>query len=394
MMKKIFTYTFILVLLLTLTGCWGKRETENLAITSAIGIDQLNTGGKVMYKLSAVVLRPGNQGGSSKDSTSESEQSYEVVESQGQSLEEAVQNMTPKVPRVIFFAHAQVLILGRAVCEGNLNETLDYLLRYPPIRLRSKIYVAKGNAFELLQAKPTMESDIGKEIYGLGGYGKIQSYGIEEITLKDFSKKVMTPGIDAWAPVLEVSVSDKLKKENNLIINGLALFKTEKLGGWLNNTETQGFVLAKGEAKQGSQTVSIADLGQIACLFNEKKAKISVQIDQEKRITADIMVKIRGELVESGSYPLNSLEDFQRAETALNQTLEAHIRSAFKQAQESESDIFGIGRLVEIKDKALWDSIKEQWPKMYSEAAINVKADSIIIRDGLLSKTFSGKLKK
>ncbi|MFZ3129849.1 MAG: Ger(x)C family spore germination C-terminal domain-containing protein, partial [Desulfosporosinus sp.] len=245
-----------------------------------------------------------------------------------------------------------------------------------------------------LQAKPTMESDIGKEIYGLGGYGKTQSYGIEEITLKDFSKKMLTPGIDAWAPVIEVSISDKLKKENNLIINGLALYKAEKLGGWLNNTDTQGFVLAKGEAKDGSQTVSIADLGQIAYRFNENKAKISVQINREKRITADIIVKIRGELVESGAYPLNNPEDFQLAETTLNQTFEEHIRSACKQAQESESDILGIGRLVEMKDQALWDSIKEQWPKMYSEVTINVKADSTIKRTGLSSKTFNGKLEK
>ncbi|MFZ3130905.1 MAG: hypothetical protein WA125_07350, partial [Desulfosporosinus sp.] len=191
MMKKIFTYTFLLVLLLTLTGCWDKRETENLAIASAIGIDQLKTGGKVMYKLSAIVLRPVKLGVSSKGSPSASEQSYEIVESQGQSLEEAVQNIAPKVPRLRFFAHTQVFILGQAVCEGNLNEVIDYLLRYPPVRLRSKIYVAKGNASEVLQAKPTMESDIGKEIYGLGGYGKTQSYGIEEITLKDFSKKML-----------------------------------------------------------------------------------------------------------------------------------------------------------------------------------------------------------
>jgi spore germination protein KC len=394
MMKKIFTYTLILVLLLTLTGCWGKRETENLAITTAIGVDQLNTGGKVMYKLSAVILHPGNLGMSSKGSTNQPEQSYVVVETQGQSLEEIVENLNTKIPRLRFLAHAQVIVLGQSVCEGNLNEVLDYLLRYPPLRLRSKIYVAKGNASEVLQAKPTMESDIGKEIYGLGGYGKTLSYGIQEITIKDFTKKVITPGIDAWAPVLEVSVSDKLKKENNLIINGLALFKAEKLGGWLNNTDTHGFALTKGEAKQGSLTVSIADLGQIACLFNEKKAKISVQIDQEKRITVDIIVKLSGELVESGAYPLNNLEDIQLAETTLNQTFEEQIRSAFKQAQESESDIFGIGRLVEIKDQAVWDSIKEQWPEMYSEVAINVKADSTIKRTGLTNKTINGKLKK
>ncbi len=394
MMKKTITYTFILVLLLTLTGCWSKRETENLAITNAIGVDKINSGGKVMYKLSQVILRPRKLGMSSKSLASGSEQTYEVVESQGQSLEEALQNISAEIPRITFLAHTQVIILGQSVCVKNLNEVLDFLTRVSDIRYRSSIYVTKGNAFEVLLAKPAMESELGKEIFGIGTYGKTQSFEVQEITLKDFSEKIITPGLDAWAPVLEATRSDKLKNENNLKVNGLALFKAEKLGGWLNKTDTQGFILAYGEAKQGSLTVAIADLGQIAYLFNKSKVKISVQINQEKRITADIIVKLSGEVVESGAYPLDDLEDFKLAETRLNQRFEEQIRSAFKQAQESESDILGIGRLVERQDKALWDSIKEQWPKMYAEVAINVKVDSKIIRTGLRNKTFNGKFIK
>ncbi|KUO78156.1 MAG: hypothetical protein APF81_05580 [Desulfosporosinus sp. BRH_c37] len=394
MMKKTITYTFILLLLLTLTGCQSRRETENLAITNAIGVDKLNSGGKVIFKFYEVILLPRKLGVSSKGTTTASEQTYEVVDSQGQSLEEAVRNITTKIPRITFLAHTQVIILGQSVCEENLNEVLDFLIRVTDIRLRSKIYVTKGDASEVLQAKPATESELGKEIFGLGTYGKNQSAEVKEITLKDFGDKILTPGREAWAPVLEVTNTNKLKNENNLKVNGLALFKAEKLYGWLNKNDTKGVMLANGEAKQGSQTVAIADHGQIAYLFNQSKAKISVQINEEKLITADIIVKLSGNLVESGGYPLDNQEDIKLAETTLNQTFEEQIRSAFKQSQESESDILGIGRLVERKDKALWDRIKEQWPKMYSEVEINVKVDSKIINTGLRNKTFNGKFIK
>ncbi|MFZ3372606.1 MAG: Ger(x)C family spore germination protein [Desulfitobacteriaceae bacterium] len=393
-MKKTITYTVILVLLLSLTGCWNKRETENLAITTAIGIDMIKLDGKDIYKLSEIILRPRKLGVSSKGTAGGSEQTYEVLESQGQSLDEAVRNLTAKIPRITFLAHTQVIILGQAVCEENLNEVLDFLTRGSGIRFRSLIFVTKGDTCEVLQAKPTMESELSKEIYGIGSYSKTQSSEVQEITLKNFSEKMITPGLDAWAPVLEVTITDKLKNENNLKVNGLALFKAEKLGGWLNKTDTQGIMLADSEDKHGSLTVPVGDRGQIAYVFNQSSKKVSVQINEEKDISVTIIVKLSGELVESKAYPLDNLEDIKLAEIALNQAFEEQISSAFKQSQESESDILGIGRLVERKDKALWDSIKEQWPKMYSRVEINIKVDSKIMQTGLRNKTFNGKFTK
>lgn len=397
-MKKLTIIGLIFIFVLSNVGCWSRKETETLAIVSAIAIDRVDIGGKKMYRLTENIVLPrqlgvglgkGGSGGETQPRLSW------VVSSLGESIEEAGRNLSTRVPRTMFLAHSRIIIFGETISREGLAEALDFLTRYKEVRERSLVLITRGEAAKALLVEPEMEREISHETAGIEDFGSTQSPKVGKINLKDFSERVITPGIDAWEPIFEVLVPPEKPKpkgspEQTVSIKGIAMFKTNQLVGWLEEPASQAVMLITNQAKHGDISVNIEG-STVTCLFRNPHAKTTAKISG-KSINVTIQLKLDMEVVESSPFPLTTQEGIKKVEEGINRELEAQIRTVLKKSQTAGSDILGIGREVEKTKHLYWHQIQDRWGQIYPQVSFQVKVESKLSRTGMRNKAFDGKL--
>ena len=97
-----------LVVIFLFTGCYNYREINNLAITTAIGIDKKDE----KYLLTIQVVN--TQKAVSKTSGSSDETKFIIYETEGESLQETLRRIVLESPRRLYGNHLQLLEIGRA----------------------------------------------------------------------------------------------------------------------------------------------------------------------------------------------------------------------------------------------------------------------------------------
>lgn len=145
---------FILIILnFILTGCWDKRELNELAITLALGIDKVE--GEDEYEVTAQVVVPSAV--SMKDGTGGT--AVTLFTENGETVYEALRRMTKVSPRKIYPGHLQMLIIGEELAKEGIGESLDLLARDWELRPDFYVVVAKDvTAREILNVTTDLES--------------------------------------------------------------------------------------------------------------------------------------------------------------------------------------------------------------------------------------------
>lgn len=398
-MKKVTAIILLSLIIISSTGCWSRKETETLAITTAIAVDRVEIGGKKMYRLSEHILLPRQLGlgvGRSGGGGTGTQRASWIASSLGQTLEEAARNLSTRVPRTMFFADTRVIIFGEKISREGLEEALDFLTRYKEFRERSLILITRGEADNAILAKPEMEKELAHEVFGIQTFGQVQTPKVGEMNLKEFGERIITPGIDAWAPVFEISPPPEKPKpqespDKTARISGMAMFRTGKLVGWLGDRESQAVTIISHKARRGDITVNVGGKSTVSCVFRNPKVKTKAIISGNN-IKVDIRVKLEINTVESSPYPITTPEGIKAVEKAVNTEVEDEIRSALKKSQAVGADIMGVGRTVEITKHLFWHQIQDRWSQIYPQVSFQVKVESKIGSTGMRNKAFNGKL--
>lgn len=105
-MAKLNWICLLCILTLLLSGCWSKRELNELAIVVALGIDKIDD----EYEITVQIVDP-----SEISMRQASTQRSPVVSyhSRGETIFEAIRKMTTIAARKPYFAHLQVVVLGK-----------------------------------------------------------------------------------------------------------------------------------------------------------------------------------------------------------------------------------------------------------------------------------------
>lgn len=122
MRKPITMACLFLLLLVVLTGCWNRRELNELAIAVAMGVDKKDND----YLVSIQIVNPGAVAAQRAGTDTAPVITYST---QGTSIFEALRRTTTKSPRKIYLSHMQVIVLGKEVAEEGIAKVLDFLSR-------------------------------------------------------------------------------------------------------------------------------------------------------------------------------------------------------------------------------------------------------------------------
>lgn len=188
MIKK--TVCVILILMtLSLEGCWNNRNITDLGIITALGIDRADNGN---FELTFQIISPSSQGGSQSGSSSGSSQSGSSstieISSEGTTIFDAARNIIPKLSKKAYYSQIQLLVISDEVAKDGLDKIWDFFERDHEVsRLFRVIVVKTGTAKSIIEATAPVDPIGAVEISdsidntSLGKNVKIQAFKVSEL---------------------------------------------------------------------------------------------------------------------------------------------------------------------------------------------------------------------
>ncbi len=169
----------------------------------------------------------------------------------------------------------------------------------------------------------------------------------------------------------------------------LAVFKKDKLVGWLTERESRGYSDIINEVQNTVTAVSCPEEGKATIEIIQLNSKIKGKINKGKP-EVDVNIKVKGNIGEvecqiNLSEQKSIVELEKNTEKKMEETINQTIETAQKQYK---SDIFGFGEAIHRSNPKEWKKIKEHWDEEFSELTANVKVDVKLVHTGTVDNSF------
>ncbi|MDF2636129.1 MAG: germination protein Ger(x)C family [Pelosinus sp.] len=395
-MRKGFFLSLIFLILFT-SGCWDRKEIDELAIVGATGFDKVTVNGRHMYRAISYVYKPAEMGGGAEGGNGKTLAPFWVVSELGETLSDAEKNISARSSRFVFLAHSDMVIVGeRLAREDGVDKVMDLLLRHKDLRMRNLLYIAEGETLRVFErGLPQFESTLSQELAGISE----KSLPIVSKTyvpdVKEFVYSLLATGRDPVAGKLEVfptpeELSSPVGNEEPQSFvrpTGAAVFRESKLAGWLTDTETRGFLYVINKAQVGIIPLKLPNSPQENFSFQMTKAKTKIIPSvKNDNISITLEVKAEGNVgTMEDSVSLAKPEDIKKLEALVAAEIKQLIKNTVDKTQNMEADVFGFGEAVHRKYPKVWKNIEEEWRNIYSDLQVEVKVETKIRGTGMIS---------
>lgn len=369
---------------------------SELAMVMGMGIDKADDG---KYEMSFQIVIPGNvttgmTGGGSQGLP------FTVVSTTADNVVEAGRKASKRVSRRLYYAHTALVVVSEDVAKEGITTWLDALERDPEFRKTTKVVVARDtSAREILSIQTPLTKlpaemvsktlELSEQVLGENIVVKIDDIIIALVS------KGKDPFISGFRLTGKSSEGEKMtnietsQSPARLMVDEMALFKGDKLVGWMSGDKAKGaqriqdkikgtvdYIDWEGE-KDAIGVEVLRSKTKISGSVKNGKPKITIEIEEEgnigeTKVTAD----------------LTNPKIIQKIEKAYNEKVEAEVKGSVKEAQKFQSDIFGFGDAVHKSNPKYWKRIQAEWDKQFAEVPVEVKVETFIRRTGVRSKSF------
>ncbi|WP_418790727.1 Ger(x)C family spore germination protein [Phosphitispora sp. TUW77] len=381
------------------SGCWSRSEIEDLALVTAIGIDEMILNGEEMPKMSLLIIRP-SQLGVQSASVSKDVNPEWLVSDVGSTLYDAMRKIYDRSPRNLKFYHNQMIIIGEKSARSGLDDVFDFFQRQKDIRPQTWIFICRGEAAEVMKSLPEFESTLSKEVSEMITNSITNTSDTFPVDLLRLSKRILVPGWDSVLPVIriisprEVKGSKREEKEadKTVMLEGVGVFQKGRLVGFMGVEETTGFLYLADRIQRSIITFKHkAESGRefnISAIISNSSSK-TTPVFKDGRLMIEVEIKANADIVEVQSkvdigdsqqdLPLSKPETIKHLNSDLNQKIKLMAQKSLDIAQKKyKADIYAFGRIVHQKYPDYWKKVERDWYEIYPEMPINIKVDARI----------------
>lgn len=378
MRKKMLITMSIFLMILLNTGCWNYIGLNDMTVVAGIAIDK--SGKDYLLSFEIYDLQNTAQGEPIKS---------EIVQSKGKTIFEAVRNAKKRTSNKMYFSEAKILIVSEKIAkEEGINSISNWFIRDPEIRETLKLVVSQEKtALALLKTKGLTSSILSADLNNI--VKKDQS-----ITGTSISNPLYKIFDILNSKVISLSLPAIHLVKNNgtkvCEINGIAVFKKDKLVGYLSSEDTEYYLLAKGALKKGIITINTKiksdDKDSQNISFEIKKSSTS-----QKYISTDVndlKVKISTSMeVTLGEFKDQeeklSEKDINKLENEAARTIKKRIEKVIRIIQEYyNSDIIGYGDILYRNNPKVWKKVKEKFDNKFKYINTDVECKVEIFNTG------------
>lgn len=379
-MKKNIIIMSLIILILILSGCWSKRELNELALVAALGIDLIDD----EYAISAQVIDPSQV--SSKQSAS-GHAPVVTYHAKGKTVFEAVRKILALSPRKLYFAHLQLVVIGEELAENGLRDTIDFLARDQEIRNDFTVIVSqKATAKDVLNVLTPIEKiPANKMLNSLksmqDAWGSTLVVDIEDLVtdLGVHNQYFVLSAIEVLGDKslgIDQTNVERIETPVKLKFTGLAIFKEDKLLGYLDEYESKSLNYLNNKIKSTIEIIGCPSKGELSTEITQSKTKTTGVI-RDGKPTINISINVVQNVAE-----VNCDMDLTEMETMdwINKQTAEHIKKNINQLlkilqKNYQADVLGFGEAIHRADPTEWKKIKGDWQTIYPEVEVNVRVN-------------------
>lgn len=385
-MSKCKAICLLMILTIFLSGCWSKRELNELAIVAALGIDKVDN----EFDITVQVVIPGEI--SSKQPTS-GRSPVITYHSKGATVFEAIRKMTTVTARKLYFSHLQIVVLGDELAKEGMGKPLDLISRDHEFRNDFDVIVAHdATAEEVLNVLTPIEKvPANKMLNSLRtsekSWGTTQSIKIDELisTLNNKETSVVMSAIEIHGDKSVGMAQTNVKKSKSTAIlkyAGLAVFKEDKYIGLLTEDESRSLGFLKDKIESTIEIIACPNEGNLSTEITHSKTKIKGKFENgSPKINVSIDVNQNVGEVEC-DIDLTKEKSLHYVNKKTAELIKKRIEKTISTVQQSyRVDIFGFGEALHRTNPKEWKKIKKDWLTIFQE--LPVKVDVHVNTQGL-----------
>jgi len=398
MIRHTALFFVMLTLLLFATGCWNRRELNDLAIVTGIAIDKIDN----KYHVSVQVVDPGEVAGKKGSS---GRAPVTLYDASGDTVFEVIRRMTTVSPRKLYFSHLRIFVLSEELAREGIGKTLDFFARDHEVRTDFYIVVSRGRAAkDIISILTPLEKNPSTKMFTSLEVSEKAWAPTVAIQLDELISDIVSEGKEPILTGIYIKGNSVMGKSQgnlgaidapaNLQYGGIAVFKKDRMIAWLNEEESKG---VSDLTNRLDSTVM-----ELACGNNEKlgievirsQTKVKGRVKDGK---PEIEVTIRREAnigdVEC-QIDLTKSKTLYDLEKAMEQKVKSNVERALRKAKKLNSDIFGFGEAIHRADPNYWQTAKKDWDKHFPSLPVQIKVDAKIRQMGTTGDSFLNKLKE
>lgn len=364
-MKKLTLILATFIIAITLTGCGGYEELNNLSIVTAVAFDKTDD----EYELSFLIANSPKEGSSVK----EGEAKTTVYSGKGKTIAEASKDIEQIVPKQVYLGHINVVVISEDIAKDGFLKTADWLLRNPQTRKKFYLLQAKDEeAKNILKIVSPLESFPSQSIATLIESNSETKSIATSITYSNFISQILEKGYDPVLP--SITISGNVKKGSNeknlettepesyLVLGPLAIYKGDKLKGFSTEKESWAINVLKNEAKELNYNVKYQNEN---ISIETHSLKSAIKIKNEKNI--EITISGVGDIYSiNNEIDIQDYKEINKIEKAWATSLKNDLSKVIKKIQSKyKADIFGFGNLIYKNDPKTWEKLEKKWNNQY-----------------------------
>ncbi|AEV68107.1 Ger(x)C family spore germination protein [Acetivibrio clariflavus] len=416
---RIFAFILIVILqCIILTGCFDKREPDDMAYPIALGFDKGSTN---ELRMTMQIAVPTNIAGGESGGGGDGESSSTVIAVETPSIYSGLNMLNSFISKQINLSHIKVIVFSQEIAQEGISKYLHAMIRNREFRPNVSIIVSRCSAEEFIDAvKPKLETNPAKyyelllDAYRYTGF-------TTDTQLIDFYNKSERSSIQPVAVLADVSkykssdefdLSSSTYKEKgrsfplegdfkagdlpklgglNIEIMGLAIFDGGKMVGELDGEETSYNLMVEGKFNSMYFTMPDPIKKDDLVVLQLRRSRLTEKKVEMIGDKPKLIVKVH---LEGDILSVQSGINYESGENVklLQSATEAYIKDGIikyldKSTKVFKTDTNGFGN--KVKGKFLtWQEWQEfDWLSKYKEATYDVEVDVAIRRPGLIVRT-------
>jgi spore germination protein KC len=406
------------------SGCYDRREVDDLSYVIAIGFDKGTVNPLRMTIQYAIPLAIGGGGGGDGGGSGGGGESKStgLVTVEAPTLYSGLNMLNNFIGKQLYLSHAKVAVFSEELARnGDMHDYLHAMVRGREFRPNMNIVVSRGSAENYITSiKPVQEADPAKyyelkfSTYTYTGFTantELSSfYNFQESTSKQPVATLVGVGNYEASKDIDPAKSTAAEKGRDKPLMGdyrageipkagdikgetlgLAVFDGSKMTGELDGQESTMFLMATGQFDHAFLTFpdpGSKDSHVVVNLKQSRMPKYKIEfVDGKPQIS--LSIKLEGDFlsIQSGINYEEGPKLIEFEDSSEQFIKNEILRLLNRTAKELHSDIFGFGRF-EKANFLTWNEWKDfDWLKKYRDASFNVEVDLKIRRTGLMIRS-------
>lgn len=427
-MKKI-NQLFILstIILTTLTGCYDYREMNTLAIVSATEINKIGD----EYQVSVQAINP-----QAPDKTAVPQAPFIIYTGTGKTIQEAYRSITLSASRFMYSNHLDLLIINEKIAKENISDLIDYYIRNPGIRTEFYVLISKDDN---ILSVTTPIDEISSASIKESIENNYKYYGVSSrTTFSEFVNMSLNPNQEIVLPTIELvkdthtedknineskdnnenndknksnNSEDKNNKSNQeenesdgtsnkntektevkdkYLLGGYAIFKNNKLVGYLNNKESINYNILTNNIKNTIITYECSKNKYLAVEITDSNSSIKT-----KNNKVSININLKGNINESHcNIDITKNKNIKKISHDIEEKLNKEITNDILNVRNNyHTDIYKFKDIIYKHDYSYYQKIKNNYDEAYQNLDISVKTNILLVEKGNILEVINEKNK-